>query len=354
MNPIQTTAALLALLFTLACGDDGVVAPTDAGPEPPRGWPDGGPDGGPDSGLDAGDPFGPRVVATFDGASYELPESLAYHDGLAYVSFLNGAVVTVDAAGTVTPFGSVAIDPPGSAYGLGIAVAPDGTVYLAMAKASADSPFPSGVYRIAPGGGDGALFASHPSLYIPNDIDIGASGSVYVTADGTIFRIGVGGGELEAWKEDPLLASTDGATGPCGARTSPFPIGANGIEVEADRVVVGNTETGSLLAVAIEADGSAGAIGTIAMDPALCGVDGLTHESAYLVTARGSALVRVSLDGSAIATVYEGEPFRSPAGVDLGAFGGSIHAIVSSPDFHAAFGAGGPESAMPALIAVRL
>ena len=346
MKRIHTTAAALALLL-LACGDDDVVGPTDAG-DPPR---------GPDAaGRDAGEPPGPRVIASFDGAAYELPESLAYHDGRAYVSFLNGAVVTVDADGTVTPFGSVAIDPPGSAYGLGVAVAPDGTVYLAMSKASAESAFPAGVYRIPPIGGEGALFASHPSLYIPNDIDLGTDGSVYVTADGTIFRSEASGGELEAWKEDPLLASTDGATGPCGTRSSPFPIGANGIEVEGDRVVAGNTETGSLLTIAIEPDGSAGEIATVVMDSALCGVDGLVGDGtgSYLVTALGTTLARVSRDGWAIATVHEGEPFRSPAGVDVGELGGSREAIVSSPDFHAAFGAGGPPSAMPAVIAVPL
>jgi sugar lactone lactonase YvrE len=298
-----------------------------------------------------------RVVAEFDGASFELPESLAYHDGKAYLSFLNGSVVTVDAAGARTEFGSIAIDPPGSAYALGIAVA-GGTAYVAMAKASADSTFPAGIYRIPASGGAGTLFASHPALYLPNDVDVDAQGNLYITADGAVFKkTGASPGEAELWKEDPLLASSDGATGPCGARTSPFPIGANGIEVESSRVVVGNTESGSLVTIAIGADGAAGAATTLVMSASqLCGIDGLVGDTdgSYLATALGTSLVRISADGSAISVVHAGAPFRTPAGVDVGAFGGGHQAIVANPDFEHAFGAGGPASASPNLTAVPL
>src|SRR5262245_10690174 len=81
-----------------------------------------------DAGTDAGDVVDdagrtePAVIAELDGASFELPESVALHDGAAYASLLNGAVVRITADGDVSPFGSVAIDPPGSAYALGVAV----------------------------------------------------------------------------------------------------------------------------------------------------------------------------------------------------------------------------------------
>jgi outer membrane protein assembly factor BamB len=206
------------LLGVFGCGDDaapladagrdsGTISVGDAGPI--------------DSGTaDAARP-GPTVVATFDGAMFQLPESLAYHAGRAYLSFLNGAVVAVDPDGTVEPFGNVPIEPAGSAYGLGVAAAPDGTIYLAMAKASATSEFPSGIYRIPAAGGTGTLFASHPELYIPNDLDVHPSGDVYVTADGRIYRI-TAAGTAEIWLEDPLLASTEArpALAACAPRPS--------------------------------------------------------------------------------------------------------------------------------------
>src|SRR5262245_40222073 len=79
--------------------------------------------------ADAG-PIEPAIVTEFDGASFELPESLAVHDGAAYVSFLNGAVVRVTPQGTVSSFGSVTIDPSGSAYALGVAVNASGDVFV--------------------------------------------------------------------------------------------------------------------------------------------------------------------------------------------------------------------------------
>lgn len=298
-----------------------------------------------------------RIVAEFDGAAFELPESLAYHGGKAYLSFLNGSVITVDPTGTRTAFGSVAIEPAGSAYALGIAVA-GGTVYVAMAKASAESTFAAGIYRIPASGGAGTLYASNAALYLPNDVDVDAQGNLYITADGAIFKkTGSSPGTAELWKADPLLASTNGTTGPCGPRTSPFPIGANGIEVEANRVVIGSTETGSLVAIEIESNGSAGDASTLVMNTAqLCGVDGLVGDAdgSFLATALGTNLVRVSADGSAISVVHAGAPFRTPSGVDVGTFGSARHAVVANPDFEHAFGAGGPASALPNLTAVPL
>lgn len=268
-------------------------------------------------------------------------------------------MVTVDGRGAVSELGAVPIDPPGSAYGLGVAVAPDGAVFVAVAAASPSSTFPPGVYRIPAGGGAGSLFASHDELVIPNDVDLDGEGNLYITADGAIFRrAGASPGTAEIWLEHPLLASSDGtASAPCGVRGSPFPIGANGIAVLADRVVVGNTEAGSLIAIPIAADGGAGDPGVLVADTAyLCGIDGLASDGdgGFVATAHGSSVLAVDGDGSGIAVIHEGAPLRSPAGVDVGAFGSRRQAIVANPDFEAAFGSGGPASAEPNLTAIPL
>jgi hypothetical protein len=139
-------------------------------------------------------------------------------------------------------------------------------------------------------------------------------------------------------------------------RTSPFPIGANGIEVEANRVIAGNTETGSLVAIPIEAGGAAGTASTLVMSAAmLCGIDGLVGDaSGFLATALGRNLVRISGDGATIDVLHGGLPLRSPAGVDVGAFDGRRQALVASPDFEEAFGPGGFASAMPNLAVLPL
>jgi sugar lactone lactonase YvrE len=325
---MKRTAVIILALGALRCGDDPVEVPPTA-----------------------------SVVAEFDGASFELPESLAYYGGEAYLSFLNGAVVTVAPDGARTSFGNVPIAPPGAAYGLGVAVGSDGAVFLAMAKASTTSTFEPGVYRFPAEGGVGTLFASHPDLFIPNDVDLHPDGSLYITADGRIYKkSGTSPGQAEVWIEDPLLGSSDGSpSAPCGARSSPFPIGANGIEVEADRVVVGNTESGSLVSIAIGPGGSAGATSTLVTDRAqLCGIDGLVADSdgGYLATVLGRALVRIPAAGGSIEVQHSGLPLRSPAGVDVGVFGTQRQILIASPDFEEAFGAGGPASAKPNLTAI--
>lgn len=347
-NWLRVAASLAAGVAAAGCGDDGDPAA--------------GPDAAPDAAVaaDAEPPAGPSIVAEFDGASFQLPESVAFHAGAAYASFLSGQVVKIEPDGEVVDIGAVAIDPAGSAFGLGIAVAGDGAVYLAMARASAASPFAPGIYRIPPEGGAGTLFASHPTMTVPNDLAIDADGTLYITDGpaGALFRkLGADPGDAEPWLDDPLLDPSAVQPGPCGARSSPFPIGANGIVVEPDRVLVGNTEHGAVIAIPIEDDGAAGAPAHLLLVPgALCGIDGLTRDDdgSLLATVLGSQLVRIAPTGTAITTLHAGLPLRTPAGVDVGTFGAARAAIVVSPDFEAAFGPGGPASAEPNLVSIPL
>src|SRR5688500_12050567 len=97
-----------AILALTACGgtDPAMDAGgADSGARGDAGDPidDAGQDAGEDASHDGG-AAGPTIVATFDGAAFELPESLALHAGAAYVSFLSGAVVRVTAEGAVESF----------------------------------------------------------------------------------------------------------------------------------------------------------------------------------------------------------------------------------------------------------
>lgn len=304
------------------------------------------------------DKSNPSIIASFDGAKFELPESVASSNGVAYVSFLNGSVARVTADGAVTAFGNVPIDPPGSAFAEGITVDAAGNVYVAVTLASETSSFAApGVYKIGAAGGAGTLYASNPAMKLPMDLKLDGTGNLYVTeGNGTIFKLtGTTAGTAALWKHDRLLEAAP-QPGPCGARTAPFPIGANGIVVEADRVVVSNLETAAVVAIAIQPDGSAGAASDLVTSPAaLCGIDGFAADgNAYLaVSYSKQSLVRIAPDGT-VTTLYEGLPFRTPTGVTVGTFGTARQALVSSTDYFDAFGAGGLASAQPNLSAFRL
>ncbi len=93
------------------------------------------------------------------------------------------------------------------------------------------------------------------------------------------------------------------------------------------------------------------------MDPAtLCGIDGLARDAdgTFLAAVLGQSIVRISSDGASRTTVLSELPLGTPAGVDVGDFGGRRQALVSCPDYEEAFGSGGPASAMPNLTAIPL
>jgi sugar lactone lactonase YvrE len=302
----------------------------------------------------------PTVVASFDAAKLELPESVFVHAGTAYLSFINGSVVQVAPDGMITERGKVEIDPPGSAYAEGVAVDGTGNVYVAMTRASAASTFAAGVYKIPLGDTTGTRYASNTALQSPQDVALDAAGNLYVTdgATGTVFKLtGTTAGTAAAWKHDALLEPAE-QPGPCGQRTAPFPIGADSIVVEADRALVANLERASLIAIAIAPDGSAGAATALVVSPAdLCGIDGLARHAdggSYLAVSESlRSLLRIGTDGS-VKTLYEGMPFLQPTGVDVGQFGTTRQALIASPDFIDAFGSGGPGSAKPTLFALPL
>jgi sugar lactone lactonase YvrE len=298
----------------------------------------------------------PRLVRDFSAAAYEFPESVALHGGSAYVTFaLDGRVVRVAADGTQTDFGRVPIPAPMSAFALGIAIDGSGAAFVALVKADPTGPAVPGVYRIAPTGGDATLFASHPALFAPNDLDFDAAGNLYVTdgVGGAVYRVGPAGGEAVVWADHALLDPAPTADGPCGPRTAPFPIGANGIAIEPGRVVVNNTETASIVAIPVLADGSAGVPSVVATScEVLAGTDGLARDDgSWLTTVQSTnALVRVEDDGTLV-ELHRAGLFRSPAAVDVGTFGDRRSAVIASSAFAELF-SGMP--AMPALVALDL
>ncbi len=136
-----------------------------------------------------------------------------------------------------------------------------------------------------------------------NDLTLAADGTLYITdMAGRILRIGAGDDRMTSWKEDPLLE------------------GADGLALLADgRLYVNSFRSGKLLAIAINADGSAGAITEIATDRPLAQPDGMRQvgpQRMLTVEAGGNLTeITVSGDSAAIRTVRDG--LSEPAGVTL-------------------------------------
>lgn len=257
-----------------------------------------------------------QTLVAFDPATGEFPEGIAFDKtGNIYVTLLprdefrridpSGAqdVVTFFAAGT-HPAG-VVVDARGVAY-----VAGSG---LDFATFGTDEAL-RGVYRVERDGTTSRLPGSE-AIEFPNDLTLDQRGNLYVTDTfgGAVWRIPPGGA-AQLWAQHELLEG-DGSFG------LGFPIGANGIALRGNRLVVATTERGLLVDIPVNPDGSAGTPTTLAQAPELVGTDGIAvdvHGNVYAGVGGQDALVRVDNDGSigVLATAEDG--LNQPATLAFG------------------------------------
>jgi sugar lactone lactonase YvrE len=188
-----------------------------------------------------------------------------------------------------------------------LAVDAPGNLYVAAITLN---PASQGVYKVAR---DGSLtrLPGTGAIGFPNGVTLDKRGHVYVTdtARGAIWRVPADGGPAAVWYESALLQGT-------GAFNFGVPLGANGIAYRQNEIVAGNTERSRLVRIAIEPDGSAGAVSVLAESPALLGVDGLAfdvHGNLWAAVIAQSTIVRVSSSGaiSTIATAADGLDWAS-------------------------------------------
>ncbi len=262
-----------------------------------------------------------EVLASFDGAAFELPEGLAVRGGDVLVGFALSSTIDrfdLDGGGRAA-FASLPLPPPNTGFMTGLTTSSSGEVLAALASFSGD-PVP-GAY-VAPEGGPSALFASHAELVLPNGFAWSASGSLFLTdsARGAVF-VATPQGATSLWAEDPLLAGDPVA---CGGEPDDLVIGANGIVWTPDAVIVASHDQGLVARIPIEADGSAGALEILAGPDCdlLAGIDGLTLDVDGTVVGavnRSNRIVRLDASG-AVTVLLEGPPLDFPASV---AFGGT-------------------------------
>jgi sugar lactone lactonase YvrE len=256
-----------------------------------------------------------EVLANFNPAAGELPEGIATKERFAYVGFGPlGMIAKVDLqSGEGTAFAQLPKPVPNKGLIAGLSFGPDGFLYAALV--SFDPSVQPGIYRVPAAGGEVELFAKDAQMTFPNGLVFHPDGALFVTdaGAGTIFRVSRAGA-VSAWATSTLLT---GDQADCGGSGNGFNIGANGLALHDGTFYAANTDKGSIVQVALNADGSSGTP-ALAAGPdcaALAGADGLlTDADGNFIVAvnRQNKIVRVTKAGE-IEVVAEGGSVEFPA-----------------------------------------
>lgn len=241
-------------------------------------------------------------VAFFNGAAHEFPEGLAVdHQGNAYLSLVfAGKIKKVTPAGVASDFAQVPDN-----WLLGMTFDPQGNLVVVGS---------SGLWKVTPAG-VATLFAPIPGHYFINDLAEDNHGNFYVTDS---FRYAIWKvdpqGNASLWCQDSLLQGA----------VSAFPntLGPNGIRFTSDKKTlhVVNTSAGTLLAIDVKRDGTAGTARVLAADSSLVGADGITIDQngdTYIAVNIQDRIARVSRRGE-LSTVIEGDILATPTALEFG------------------------------------
>ncbi len=250
-------------------------------------------------------------VVRFDAQRSEFPEGVVTRGGNAYVSFRTlPRVVEVTPTGSYRAYATV----PSSGSVRGMAFDAMGRLWLSVVSSGAAQ---AGVYRAPAGGGEATLVVRDDGLPTPAGLAVDATGAVWVAQSdpGAVWRIAPDG-TLARWTNDAMLTGGGVICGPTGTDRT----GANGLVVRDDAVYVSHTDRSTVIRVARNADGSAGAVSTLTMRDCakLATAWGVSvgPMGSLLVAASGAnAIARVATDGTTTVLSAPMGLLRSPTGV---------------------------------------
>lgn len=340
---------LSALL--VACSDEGATGSGGGSSASASSSGDSSSDSGSASASGSGDSSGSggavtpelRVIKQFTtGTTAELPDGLAITpDGkTAYVGFVaTGKIVKVSLPdGEVSAFGGLTVLPPSGVL-LGLILDANGNLFAGVsgvAKAGA------GVYRIDKSGGVATLFVDDLQMSLPNGFGFMADGSLLVTdsAKGVVFKIDLKSKQVVPWAADPLLLG-DAATPPskCADGFPTVPVGANGITSIGTAVFVTNSDSGKIIQIPINFDGTAGkATELVKSDATSCaplkGADGVAADEngdLYLVGNTGNSFLRLPKGSTTPETLIENDVrLDFPTSVVISTLNGKRYAYLTS------------------------
>jgi sugar lactone lactonase YvrE len=171
---------------------------------------------------------------------------------------------------------------------------------LYVALASFTPQVQTGIYRVAPSGGQAALFASDKAMALPNGLAFDKRGDLLVSDSfaAAVFTI-TPDGKVSKWVEHPLLK---GDRNFCPPALVDFDVGANGIAFnDKGDLFVANTHGATLVRVPVKRDGSAGTPEVFAGPDCanLKGADGISIDNRgdiYVAANFVNKLVKVAKD----------------------------------------------------------
>lgn len=255
------------------------------------------------------------TVVTFDSLALETPESMAFDtDGNLYVSLaLTGEIRVIAPDGTQSTLAWLPLGaPPLTACGgfvdiMGaLAIDHSGDLYVTVASCDAAD---RGVWRVGPDG-ETEIVAQLPTNALPNGITI--DGDTLYVADsnlGLVWSVPKdGSAAASVWCDDPLLLPSIGHV---------FP-GPNGVQVFRGEVYVANSDQGTILAIDIEPDGSAGAVRVHASNAPCDDFAFDVRGSLYCTTDPFNTVVRVDPDGSSTVLYTAADGLDGPSATVFG------------------------------------
>jgi len=194
-----------------------------------------------------------RIVQHFDLDKGQTPESIVLApNGTAYVAFAKARqIAEISPSGAIRILATLpapadgGVNTPALGFPLtvGIDRATDGTLYFLYATGTADL---TGVWRLRPGGTPQRI-APLPATSLPNGLALDQSTRSLYVADstGVVWRVPTKGGTATVWSSDEELA-------PAGF------LGANGIKLRDGAAWVTNLDRGTIVRIPLRANGNAG------------------------------------------------------------------------------------------------
>jgi sugar lactone lactonase YvrE len=259
---------------------------------------------------------GVETVALFNPQTPDAPESIVIdHQGNKFISMsLTGEIRKIAADGTqsthaVLPNGVFSFTPPDPPNGgmTAMALDNDGTIYVNLV---ASDPANRGVWAVAPNGSI-RMLAQLPANALPNGI--ARRHDVLYIADsvlGVVWKVPTGGGAATIWLDDPLLKPI-----------IPGLPGANGLQIFHNEVYVANSSQGSIVAIDINPDGTAGAIRIHATGVPCDDFAFDLQGNLYATTDPFNTLLRVAPDGSITTLLTAADGLDGPTSVAFGRTG---------------------------------